>query len=439
MRPIIRVENLGKEYRIGTKRTPYLTLRDSLTELARERFARLRGEPKAADKSFWALKDVNLEIRPGEVVGIIGRNGAGKSTLLKVLSRIIEPTTGAVDLYGRVSSLLEVGTGFHPELTGRENVYLNGSILGMSRKEIARKFDEIVEFAEIEEFLETPVKRYSSGMYVRLAFAVAAHLEPEILIVDEVLAVGDTAFQKKCLAKMQKVGSNGRTILFVSHDMQAITRLCPLVALFDRGKLVAFGPASAIISQYLESGIGINAQQSWPEIASAPGDLVARLRAVRVRDEAGQVSEAVDIRKKIGVEMEFDVLQAGHVLVPNFHFFNEERRCIFVVHDVAPPWRGKERPKGRYTSTAWVPGNFLSEGMVLIDAALSSFIPGVKIHIHGREVMAIQVVDSLDGDSARGDFRGPIPGLVRPILEWTNTFHGAAGLDSSLTLPRSQP
>src|SRR5512132_3943838 len=235
MKPIVLVKNLGKQYQIGTRETGYDTLREALVQAMRAPVRRLRGGTKRNVDTIWALKNVSFEVAPGEVLGIIGRNGAGKSTLLKVLSRITEPSTGRAELYGRVASLLEVGTGFHPELTGRENVYLNGSILGMSRKELRRQFQEIVAFAEIERFIDTPVKHYSSGMYVRLAFAVAAHLEPEILIVDEVLAVGDAAFQKKCLGKMEEVAHAGRTVLFVSHDMTAIARLTNRCLLLTNG------------------------------------------------------------------------------------------------------------------------------------------------------------------------------------------------------------
>ncbi len=254
MEPAIRVENLGKRYRLagGGTRAKYRTFREALTEAATSRLRRLWGGSAMAESAeeFWALKDVSFEVQPGEAVGIIGRNGAGKSTLLKILSQITRPTTGRVEINGRVGSLLEVGTGFHPELTGRENVYLNGSILGMSRKEIDRKFDEIVAFAEVEKFLDLPVKRYSSGMYVRLAFAVAAHLEPEILIVDEVLAVGDQAFQRKCLGKMSDVAESGRTVLFVSHSMQAVTQLTRSVLLMEAGRASFHGPTAEGVRRY---------------------------------------------------------------------------------------------------------------------------------------------------------------------------------------------
>ncbi|HVF67316.1 MAG TPA: polysaccharide ABC transporter ATP-binding protein [Pyrinomonadaceae bacterium] len=257
MRPIIRAEGVGKEYRIGTRREGFPTLRDALTRAvgAPLRAAR-RDAARRQPQKFWALRDVGFEVRPGEVVGIIGRNGAGKSTLLKILSRITEPTSGRIELYGRMASLLEVGTGFHPELTGRENVFLNGAILGMRREEIRRKFDEIIAFSEIERFVDTPVKHYSSGMYVRLAFAVAAHLEPEILIVDEVLAVGDAAFQKKCLGKMGDVAKQGRTVLFVSHNMGAVSSLCNRTIYLAGGQVQSIGPTESVVVDYMSEVFG---------------------------------------------------------------------------------------------------------------------------------------------------------------------------------------
>src|SRR5687767_11085985 len=293
MKPIIRVEGLSKLYYLGGSGAVYSTLRETVMEVARKPLSYLRGNSNA--ELLWALKEVSFDVMPGDVVGIIGRNGAGKSTLLKVLSRIVEPTEGRVELYGRVASLLEVGTGFHPELTGRENIYLNGSILGMTRREIETKFDEIVAFAEVEKFIDTPVKRYSSGMYVRLAFAVAGHLEPEILVVDEVLAVGDAAFQKKCLGKMRDVASMGRTVIFVSHNLPAITRLCERVILLDEGKVLHDGTSYQVVRTYLNSGLGTSAARAWSDLAKAPGNDVVRLCAVRVRTETGVISEAIDI------------------------------------------------------------------------------------------------------------------------------------------------
>ncbi len=271
--------NVGKQYRIGAAQRSYVTLRETLTALASAPFRRSGREDSSSQEMFWALRGVNFEVNPGEVIGIIGRNGAGKSTLLKLLSRITEPTTGRIELYGRIGSLLEVGTGFHPELTGRENIFLNGSIMGMRREEIERKFEEIVAFAEVSRFLDTAVKHYSSGMYVRLAFAVAAHLEPEILIVDEVLAVGDASFQRKCLDKMQEVSQHGRTVLFVSHNMPAITRLCERTILLDEGQVMSDGPSHQVVNAYLKSGLGTTAVREWLDKTKAPGNDIARLLA----------------------------------------------------------------------------------------------------------------------------------------------------------------
>jgi len=419
----IRAEHLGKRYRIG-QRESYKTFRDAITNVAAAPLRRLmrRANSSNEDEYFWALKDVSFEVESGEVVGIIGRNGAGKSTLLKILSCITTPTTGSVRLRGRVSSLLEVGTGFHPELTGRENIYLSGSILGMKRREIDDKFDNIVKFAEVEKFLDTPAKRYSSGMYVRLAFAVAAHLEPEILMVDEVLAVGDASFQKKCLNKMQSVGEEGRTVLFVSHNMPAITRLCSRTILLDAGSVLHDGPSPQVVATYLLSGVGTTAAREWPDLNKAPGNDIVRLLAVRVRMEDGKIADVIDIRRPVGIEMEFEVMKPGHVLVPNYHFFNEEGVNVFIAHEHDPDWLRNPRPKGCYASTAWIPGNLLSEGTMIVGAAISTMDPH-KVHFSERDAVAFQVVDSLDGDSARGDYAGHFAGVVRPLLRWTTRFN----------------
>ena len=418
MKPIIRASKVAKQYQLGGGQNSFVTLRETLVEALRSPLG--RSKANQAD-TIMALRDVSFELGAGEVVGIIGRNGAGKSTLLKVLARITEPSSGRIELYGRVASLLEVGTGFHPELSGRENIYLNGAILGMSRTEIRQNFDEIVAFSEIEQFIDTPVKRYSSGMYLRLAFAVAAHLDPEILLVDEVLAVGDARFQRKCLDKMEDVRQAGRTVVFVSHNMPAITRLCPRTILLDAGVVLYDGPSHEAVRRYLGSGMGTNATRTWENTDEAPGNEVVRLRAIRVRTEAGEVCETMDIRAPVGVEMEFEVIEAGHVLVPNYHFINQEGVCVFIATDHDPTWQRRPRPTGHYVSTAWIPGNFLSEGTLIIGAAVSTMDP-VRVHFFERDIVAFQVIDSLDGDSARGYYAGPMPGIVRPLLNWTSQF-----------------
>jgi lipopolysaccharide transport system ATP-binding protein len=429
----LRVEGLSKQYHIGAKRTRYKTLRETIVEVLQSPLhlvAKL-GQREVSGtaqltETIWALKDVAFEIERGEVVGIIGRNGAGKSSLLKILARVTEPTRGFAEIHGRVGSLLEVGTGFHSELTGRENIYLNGAILGMKRVEIQRKFDEIVAFAEVEKFIDTPVKHYSSGMYLRLAFAVAAHMEPEILIVDEVLAVGDERFQKRCLSKMENVAQHGRTVLFVSHDMPAIVRLCKRAILLDGGRLQRDGSSHSVVSAYLNSGLGTTAAKEWPDPAKAPGGHVARLRAVRVRNEDGQISDCMDIRRPVQVEMEYEVITEGYVLLPYYEFFNEEGVYVFATAELNPAWRGRPRPAGRYMSTVWIPGNFLSEGTLFVGTGLDTMYPTIT-QFRQRDVVAFQVVDSLDGDSARGDTVGRWGGAVRPLLTWSTQFTPSEG------------
>ena len=424
----IRVKGLSKQYRIGQSQVRYHSLRETLANSVSASFGRLRSifRRSAApgsdgENTVWALKDVSFEIGHGEVVGIIGRNGAGKSTLLKILSRITEPTRGFADIYGRVGSLLEVGTGFHGELTGRENIYLNGAILGMRKAEISRKFDDIVSFAEVEKFIDTPVKHYSSGMYLRLAFAVAAYLEPEILIVDEVLAVGDANFQRKCLDKMQDVGQQGRTVLLVSHNMSAITRLCPRAILINEGKLIEYGPSDQVVSHYLTSGLATTATREWPDPATAPGGKVARLRAVRVRNEDGQVTHSVDIRCPVSIEMEYEVLKSGYTLLPYLKLHTQEGIIAFEAIDLDAEWRSRQRPSGLWKSSASIPGNLLSEGIQFVSAGLITLDP-VTRQFSEPEVVAFQVFDNMDGDSARGEWTGIFPGVVRPLLNWSTRF-----------------
>ena len=434
----IKAEGLSKRYRIGQyvgEAGQYRALRDVLTDAMRTPFRRLHSAfsrsrsstPHSLNHSttqplndyIWALKDVSFGVKQGEVVGIIGRNGAGKTTLLKVLSRITEPTEGRAEMRGRVGSLLEVGTGFHPELTGREKIYLSGAILGMTKSEIKRKFDEIVAFAELEKFIDTPAKRYSRGMWVRAGFSVAAHLEPEILLVDEVLAVGDAAFQKKCLSRMREVGEGGRTILFVSHSMSAITRLCKRAILIDQGRVVLDGPAPEVTSSYLMSDLGTSAERRWGDIASAPGNDLARLRTVRVRTKDGQTTESVDIREPVGIEIEYWVLKSNKVLTANIEFHDSQGICIFVANDSYDPTMGnKSRAAGLWKSTCWVPGNLLSEGRHIVSVSITTLDP-VVMHFHERDAVTFQVVDSLDENTARGKYGGPLPGVVRPLLKWT--------------------
>jgi lipopolysaccharide transport system ATP-binding protein len=424
--PIIEVKNLGKKYNITHQRGGYIALRDVLTNAFKNPIQFVKHKTKQiigreTKEKFWALQNINFKVQTGEVIGIIGHNGAGKSTLLKILSQITPPTKGEIVLRGRVGSLLEVATGFHPELSGRENIFLNGAILGMKKNEIIKKFEAIVEFAGIEKFLDTPVKYYSSGMYVRLAFSVAAHMEPDILIVDEVLAVGDAEFQKKCLGKMEDITKKkGRTILFVSHNMGAIKRLCNKCILLDKGNIVMNDLVDKVVDTYLHSETGPTMIREWSDVNKAPGDDVVRLCAIRVKQK-DKVTNTIDIRLPVGIEMEYEVIKQGFVLNPNYHFYNEEGVCAFVVGDCDPAWQRKPRQKGRYISTAWIPGNLLSEGTLLVGAAISTINPAT-VHFYERNVVAFHVTDSFSGDSARGDYMGSIPGVVRPLLRWTTQF-----------------
>jgi lipopolysaccharide transport system ATP-binding protein len=412
----ISVEGLSKRYRIGELQSAYGTLRDSLTSTAR-RIARL--DHRLHYEEIWALRDVSFGVPEGAVLGVIGRNGAGKSTLLKILTRITTPTEGRAVLQGHVGSLLEVGTGFHPELTGRENVFLNGSVLGMKRREIIRKFPEIAEFAGIGRFLDTPVKRYSSGMSVRLAFAVAAHLEPEILLVDEVLAVGDAEFQRRCLGRMQDLSASGRTVIFVSHQMEAISQLCDRALRFDGGEVVDDGPASEVVSGYLQTVGGAGSEITWPDVETAPGGDFVRLRAVRVVLEDGTRADAIDVRKPVGIEIEFSVFQRKDPVVPKIKIVDRQGNVAFNAMDIDPRWH--EAPElGDYRTTAWIPANLLNEGYTSVDAEIGSFSgPSFYPRAGKREAVSFLVQDPGEGDSARGTFTGQWKGVVRPLLEWT--------------------
>lgn len=436
----IKVENLSKCFRVGAKEENADSFGGMIANALRNPIDNYRkykslykfddldlsrnSEKRITDESImWALRDINFEVPQGQVMGIVGGNGAGKSTLLKVLSSITPPTQGRITIQGRVSSLLEVGTGFHQELTGRENVYLNGTMMGMTKQEVDQRFDAIVDFSGVEDFLDTPVKRYSSGMRVRLAFAVAAHLEPEVLIIDEVLAVGDSAFQRKSLDKMEDVSQQGRTVLFVSHNMPAITRLCTRAILINEGRMVKDGSATDVVSAYLNDGHGINPEIEWNE-KDSPGDDVAKLNRVRVKDTQGKTTREVDCQHGFGLEMEYEVLRGGEALMPYFVAWNENGMKLFIVVETDPSWMGKVRPPGRYVTTAWVDGNILGEGIIHFSAHMKTVTPE-QLHFHAHQVVAVQMVDSLAAGSARGPFAGTLDGAFRPKLNWETETFGA--------------
>jgi lipopolysaccharide transport system ATP-binding protein len=409
---VIRAEKLAKRYQIG-ERESYLALRDVFARAVSvpARIFRSR-KPQSTNGDathIWALKDVSFEVRLGEIVGIIGGNGAGKSTLLKILARVTKPTRGFAVVRGRVGSLLEVGTGFHPELTGRENTYLNGAILGMSKSEIDRKFDEIVAFAELEKFLDTPVKHYSTGMYMRLAFAVAAHLEPEILIVDEVLAVGDMQFQKKCLGKMGQVSREGRTVLFVSHNMAAVNTLCRRAALLDAGKIQAMGATTDVIDLYTQTsrerfGTYYEATQT-----DQVGDSSVRLRRTRIVNENFETLDRALITQRIGIEISYEILDSRSRPVPNIYICTADGQSVFLSIPATSNFS-----VGRHTAVVWIPGNTLNDRQYVVWIGLTSMNP---VFIHLLHEIHLTVIDNLNAPT-RGDYMGTMQGVVRPLLEW---------------------
>jgi lipopolysaccharide transport system ATP-binding protein len=379
MSVVIKSEHLSKKYIIShQQQEKYVTLRDVVAKKAKSLFQLSNrrtdtdSSPVGKREQFWALRDINFDIEHGDRVGIIGRNGAGKSTLLKVLSRITEPTTGKISLKGRITSLLEVGTGFHAELTGRENIFLNGAILGMHRAEIKRKFDEIVDFSGVEKFLDTPVKRYSSGMYVRLAFAVAAHLESEILIVDEVLAVGDAEFQRKCLGKMQDVSQQeGRTVLFVSHNMQAITNLCSRVILINKGTVIQDDIPSKVIKDYVMFETSNVGSIFWDE-GSAPGDSTIKLMAVKILDEKNNIQNQFFSKSKIRVQLDLDIAELHEDLVVGFDIADEDGVVILrTYHNDSKQEEWPSLQKGLNSIYCEIPGEFLNVGTYYISPKIS--------------------------------------------------------------------
>lgn len=410
MKPAIRAENVSKKYRIGSRRAAYSTLRESLTETVRAPFRALRRAEKEA--FVWALSDINFEIQPTEVVGIVGPNGAGKSTLLKILSRITEPTGGRIEIYGRIASLLEVGTGFHPELTGRENIYLNGAILGMKRLEIRRKFDEIVSFAEIEEFIDTPVKYYSSGMYVRLAFAVAANLEPEILMVDEVLAVGDVSFQQKCLEKMRDVTREGHTVLLVSHNMATVSSLCQKSIWLDEGKVRFYGSSEEAIRGYLSAQQSLSGEYVRGESVRQSSPQV-RITGARLLGADGKVASLMDAGAGFSVEIEYEVLKRTLVWVGfvistagGFHVLSATDGDV-DKYAVVP------REPGTYTSVCTIPGGLFNYGRYLLSLYASR--SASEIFDKLEHVLAFD----LENPSGVGLYMPKDRwGVISPRLEW---------------------
>lgn len=421
---ILKAENISKQYRLGQvgtgtlshdfnrwwhkirgKEDPYLKIGDINDR-----------STKGTSDYVWALQDINFEVQRGEVLGIIGKNGAGKSTLLKILSKVTAPTTGSIKSRGRIASLLEVGTGFNGEMTGRENIFLNGAILGMTKKEITSKLDEIIEFSGCERYIDTPVKRYSSGMTVRLAFAVAAFLEPEILVVDEVLAVGDAEFQKKAIGKMQDISKGeGRTVLFVSHNMAAVKSLCTRGIVLEHGKVIFEGNVEEAVNKYFDDEKQF-AHKEW-NIESSPKTNFLRLLNAKVLNENDELELNHSITNSITIQFTYEILEEGHVFTHGFNLFNNENIHILSSHDKKSLTLEQSPAKGIYSKKITIPGNLLAEGTYTCSFAIMRYNPFV-VEFHEMDIVGFNVIDEFGGDTARGNYNGNFPGIVRPILNW---------------------
>jgi lipopolysaccharide transport system ATP-binding protein len=431
MSTVIQVSNLSKIYRLGEIGTGTLS-----RDLERWYKMRIRGQAdpflkigetnqrdkKGVSDVVYALRDINFEVQQGEALGIIGKNGAGKSTLLKILSRVTSPTTGKINIKGRVASLLEVGTGFHPELTGRENIYLNGAILGMRKKEITRKLDEIIDFSGVERYIDTPVKRYSSGMYVRLAFAVAAHLESEILIVDEVLAVGDFEFRKKCLGKMQDVSQTGRTVLFVTHDMGSISNLCSKTIWLDSGNIHTIGDSKDMISQYVSSGAILGGEVIWSDMGSAPGNENVRLMAARIKSNS-KITADIMIDNEIRIEIDYWNLKDGAVLFSNMHLWDKMNDLVLASANMPSaslsidPWVEKPQPQGLYRSVCVIPANFLNSEHYSIGVGIQN--DRLEWQVWQQNLLSFEVHET---GEMKKEYMGYWGGVVRPKFNWITKY-----------------
>lgn len=416
----ISVRNIGKCYRIGAavKRPASLTEAAKRLALAPVSYLRQRLSAATEEETLWALRNVSFDVKKGEVVGVIGRNGAGKSTLLKILSRITDPTEGEATVRGRLSSLLEVGTGFHAELTGRENIYLSAAIHGMRKSSVDAVFDKIVDFSGIDRFIDTPVKRYSSGMHVRLGFAVAAHLEPEVLLVDEVLAVGDIAFQRKCLGQMQDVVKQGRAVLFVSHNMAAVSSLCSRLILLGDGNVIADGPTEDVMPLYIDASQESLGHRNWPQGEDAPGDDVVTLRAVRIVSE-GTMKGDVPIDAPVVVEMEYENHIDGVRLMSAIGVTDHLGAIVFSTMNATgactndDPWFDRPRPCGRYVSRCTIPGNFLNDRVYRVTVLVLS--DGTNAHVYEQEAISFRVHET---GAMRSAYRGAWLGVVRTRMHW---------------------
>jgi len=429
----IKIENLSKQYRLGLVstrtlshdlnrwwQTSILGREDPYLKIGQENKLTTHNSQLTTHNSpeyVWALKDINLEIEEGEVLGIIGRNGAGKSTLLKILSRVTAPTTGIVKARGRIASLLEVGTGFHSEMTGRENIFMNGAIMGMTKVEIQKKFDEIVDFAGVERYIDTPVKRYSSGMTVRLGFAVAAHLEPEILVVDEVLAVGDAEFQKKAVGKMQDVSAReGRTVLFVSHNMDAINDLCHKGILLENGRISIESDVKTVIRKYLSLNEILSSEMIWNE-KRGPGNDLLKLRKIYFIDNDNNKIQFSSINKEFGLSVEYEVLEDVPYFTHGINVYNNMEVHLFTSHDDNVYEKSKIIKKGLYQTVVWLPADLLQNGDISFSFACMRYSP-FEVLFHIKDLVRINIMETVDSETRNIHYGGVLPGLIRPKLVW---------------------
>jgi len=412
----IKAEQIGKQYQLG-KINRYGTLKEALTRMLRPK-SRKASEDAASNQYIWALNDISFEISQGEIVGIVGRNGAGKSTLLKILAGITTPTCGKAWISGKIGCLLEVGAGFHPFLTGRENIFLSGAILGISRSDIKRMLDEIIAFAEIDTYIDTQIKYYSSGMYTRLAFAVAAHMVVDILIVDEVLSVGDLAFQKKCLGKMDDAAHDGRTVLFVSHNMATVQRLCHRGFLFHDGKMIIDANIDTVVSEYQKNWCEIPSHRTWENPTTAPGDDIVRLICLKVVNQEGKNIQTSHVQEKVGIEITYILQKSSHCPIIIFHFFDAQWLHLFSSHDFNEKQQKTiKRIPCEITETCWIPAHLLNQGQININVQISSLHPK-KDHVSINEVLSFEAIDPRSIEELKGPFGGQWPGVVRPALQW---------------------
>jgi lipopolysaccharide transport system ATP-binding protein len=431
----ISVENISKCYRIGTQGGPaYHRLSEMITgvpqalwnagkSLVRKSSIAAVAVPDVQNTGeFWALKDVSFEIKQGEVVGIIGRNGAGKSTLLKILSRITEPTSGRFGVRGRVASLLEVGTGFHPELTGRENIYVSGVTLGMTRAEIKKRFDEIVDFSGVEKFLDTPAKHYSSGMQMRLAFPVAAHLDCEVLLIDEVLAVGDAEFQRKCVGRMRGLQDIGRTVLIVSHQSSTISSLCNRGIVLHQGTIEFIGNAQEAVSRHFPGrGGSANSLHDFDVQGRIVGNHRARLHRAWTENQKGEIARCFDLAEPIYIRMEYSTLRSVALFqFPNFHVYDEQRNPVFVTSPAMCEFAATANFEGRLLAGCAIPQNLLNTGLFFIGVAVTSLDPGIDVAFHEQDLLVIEITEDVSKtiNTSRNHYAGALPGSLRPRLEW---------------------